>query len=75
MFGGSSSQLHDYSEEEDQLGKIYDRELMKRLIAYMKPYRREVVLIVFLMVGYSVSEALLPYLTQLGLITTLSREI
>jgi ATP-binding cassette subfamily B protein len=68
MFGsGGSSQLHEYSEEEDDLGKVYDRELMKRLIAYLKPYRREVVLIVFLMVGYSVSEALLPYLTQLGI--------
>ena len=68
MFGsGSSSQLHDYSEEEEQLGKVYDRELMKRLIAYLKPYRREVVLIVFLMVGYSASEALLPYLTQLAI--------
>lgn len=65
--GGSSSQLHEYSEEEDDLGKVYDRELMTRLIAYLKPYRREVVLIVFLMVGYSVSEALLPYLTQLGI--------
>ena len=68
MFGGgSSSQLHEYSEEEDDLGKVYDRELMTRLITYMKPYRREVGLIVFLMVGYSVSEALLPYLTQLGI--------
>ena len=65
--GGSSSQLHEYSEEEDDLGKVYDRELMTRLIAYLKPYRREVMLIVFLMVGYSVSEALLPYLTQLGI--------
>ena len=65
--GGSSSQLHEYSEEEEDLGKVYDRELMTRLIAYLKPYWREVVLIVFLMVGYSVSEALLPYLTQLGI--------
>lgn len=65
--GGSSSQLHEYSEEEEDLGKVYDRELMTRLIAYLKPYRREVVLIVFLMVGYSVSEALLPYLMQLGI--------
>ena len=67
MFGGSSSQLHEYSEEEDDLGKVYDRELMGRLIAYLKPYWREVVVIAFLMVGYSVSEALLPYLTQLGI--------
>ena len=65
--GGSSSQLHEYSEEEDDLGKVYDRELMKRLVAYLKPYRHEVVLIVFLMVGYSASEALLPYLTQIGI--------
>jgi ATP-binding cassette subfamily B protein len=65
--GGSSSQLHEYSDEEDDLGKVYDRELMKRLIGYLKPYRREVVLIVFLMVGYSASEALLPYLTQIGI--------
>ena len=65
--GGSSSQLHEYSEEEEDLGKVYDWELMKRLIAYLKPYRREVVLILFLMVGYSASEALLPYLTQLGI--------
>ena len=65
--GGSSSQLHEYSEEEDDLGKVYDRELMRRLIAYLKPYLREVVFIVFLMVGYSVSEVLLPYLMQLGI--------
>ncbi len=65
--GGSGSQLYDYSEEEDQLGKVYDRELMKRLIAYLKPYRLEVAFIVLLMIGYSASEALLPYLTQLGI--------
>ena len=65
--GGSSSQLHEYSEEEDDLGKVYDRELMTRLIGYLKPYWREVVVIVFLMIGYSASEALLPYLTQLGI--------
>ena len=65
--GGSGGQLYDYSEEEDQLGKVYDRVLMKRLIAYLKPYRLEVVLIVFLMIGYSASEILLPYLTKLGI--------
>ena len=68
MFGsGSSSQLHDYSEEEEQLGKVYDRVLMKRLIAYLKPYWREVVIVAFMMVGYTASETLLPYLTKLGI--------
>ena len=65
--GGSSSQLHEYSEEEEDLGKVYDRVLMKRLIAYLKPYWREVVIVVFMMVGYTASETLLPYLTKLGI--------
>ena len=65
--GGSSSQLHEYSEEEDDLGKVYDRELMKRLIAYLKPYWREVVLIVFLMVGYTLCEVSMPMLMKHGI--------
>ncbi len=67
--GGSDSggQLYDYSEEEEDLGKVYDRVLMQRLLAYLKPYWLEVALIVLLMIGYSASEILLPYLTQLGI--------
>ena len=65
--GSSSSQLYDYSEEEEDLGKVYDRVLMQRLLAYLKPYWLEVALIVLLMIGYSASEVLLPYLTQIGI--------
>ena len=65
--GGSGGQLYDYSEEEEDLGKVYDRVLMQRLLAYLKPYWLEVALIVLLMIGYSASEILLPYLTQLGI--------
>jgi ATP-binding cassette subfamily B multidrug efflux pump len=67
--GGSDSggQLYDYSEEEEDLGKVYDRVLMTRLLAYLKPYWLEVALIVLLMIGYSASEILLPYLTQIGI--------
>ena len=65
--GGSDGQLYDYSEEEENLGKVYDRVLMQRLLAYLKPYWLEVALIVLLMIGYSASEILLPYLTQLGI--------
>ena len=72
MFGsgggsGSGGQLYDYSEEEEDLGKVYDRVLMQRLLAYLKPYWLEVALIVLLMIGYSASEILLPYLTQIGI--------
>ena len=65
--GGSSSQLHEYSEEEEDLGKVYDRELMKRLTAYLKPYWREVVFIVFLMVGYTLCEVSMPMLMKHGI--------
>ena len=51
--GGSGGQLYDYSEEEEDLGKVYDRVLMQRLLAYLKPYWLEVALIVLLMIGYS----------------------
>ena len=68
MFGsGSSSQLHDYSEEEEELGKVYDRVLMKRLIAYLEPYRREVVFIGFLIVGSALCEVSMPILMQQGI--------
>ena len=72
MFGGGSgggggSRLYDYSEEEEELGKVYDRVLMKRLIAYLKPYRLEVGLIVFLMIGNTLSEVVLPFLIQRGI--------
>ncbi len=65
--GGGGSRLYDYSEEEQDLGKVYDRVLMKRLIAYLKPYRLEVVLIVFLMIGNTLSEVILPLLIQRGI--------
>ncbi len=70
MFGGGSGsggQLYDYSEEEDQLGKVYDRVLMKRLIGYLKPYRLEVMLIGFLMVGSRGAEWLMPLLMKHGI--------
>ena len=68
MFGGgSSSQLHDYSEEEEQVGKVYDRVLMKRLIAYLKPYRREVVFILLFMVFNALCEVAMPLLMRHGI--------
>ena len=65
--GGSSSQLHDYSEEEEELGKVYDRVLMKRLIAYLKPYWREVVFILFFMVFNALCEVSMPLLMRHGI--------
>lgn len=60
-------QLHEYSEEEQNLGKIYDSVLMRRLVAYMKPYRVEVVLLVFLVVGVMLAQLAVPYLLKIAI--------
>ena len=65
--GGSSRELHDYSEEEEDLGKVYDSVLMRRLIAYLKPYSFEVAFILILMVGNTLCEVSMPYLMKRGI--------
>lgn len=59
--------LHDYSKDEDDLGKIYDRVLIKRLCAYMKPYWRQVVLILFLNLGSTCGILAGPLLMRYGI--------
>ncbi|MDE0088176.1 MAG: ABC transporter ATP-binding protein [Candidatus Poribacteria bacterium] len=66
MFGMGSG-LYEYSEEEDDIGKVYDRVLMKRLIAYLKPYTLQLVLIAFLMVGRTLSFLAGPFLMQIAI--------
>ena len=65
MFHGD--ELHDYSKEEDDLGKIYDRVLIKRLYAYMKPYRSQVVLILLLNLGSTCGQLAGPPLMGYGI--------
>ena len=66
MFG-MGGHLHEYSEEEQDLGKIYDRVLMRRLVSYMKPYRVEVVLLAFLVVGVMLAQLAGPILLQIAI--------
>ena len=66
MFG-MGGHLHEYSEEEQDLGKIYDRVLMRRLVLYMKPYRVEVVLLAFLVVGVMLAQLAGPILLQIAI--------
>ncbi len=67
MFGGGGGGLHEYSPEEEDLGKVYDRVLMKRLLSYLKPYRLEVALVVFLIIGNTVARLAEPYLIQIAI--------
>ncbi len=66
MFG-MGSDLYEYSDEEQDLGKVYDRVLMKRLLAYLKPYTFQLFLIAALMVGTTLSSLVGPYLMQIAI--------
>ncbi len=66
MFGMGSG-LYEYSEEEDDLGKVYDRVLMKRLLSYLKPYKVQLFVIALLMIGTTLSRLVGPFLMQIAI--------
>ena len=66
MFGMGSN-LYEYNDEEDDLGKVYDSVLMKRLLSYLKPYKIQLLIIGFLMVGSTLSRLVGPILLQLAI--------
>jgi ATP-binding cassette subfamily B protein len=49
--------MHD----DDVLGKAYDGRLMRRLLAYLRPYRRQVTVAVIAIIGHSCLELAPPY--------------
>jgi ATP-binding cassette, subfamily B, multidrug efflux pump len=53
--------------EEEILGKAYDSSLMRRLIRYLKPYRKWVLIAIFLTIGVSLSSTIRPYLTKIAI--------
>jgi ATP-binding cassette subfamily B multidrug efflux pump len=53
--------------EEDILGKAYDGRLMRRLLGYLRPYRRQVAIAVFAIIGHSCLELAPPYLTKIAI--------
>jgi len=53
--------------EEEVIGKAYDSRLMRRLLAYLHPYRWMVLLAVLILLLGSVAELLLPYLTKVAI--------
>jgi ATP-binding cassette subfamily B multidrug efflux pump len=51
--------------EEEVLGKAYDARLMRRLIAYLRPYKAQVALATAAIIGHSALELMPPYLVKL----------
>ena len=66
MFGMGSA-LHDYSDEEQDIGKVYDRVLMRRLLSYLKPYKLQLLIIGLLIIGNTLSRLVGPYLMQVAI--------
>ena len=57
--------------EEEVLGKAYDARLMRRLLTYLRPYRREVALATAAIIGHSALELAPPYLTRIVIDTAI----
>lgn len=55
------------NEQEEILGKAYDARLMKRLIRYLKPYTKWVVIAIILTVGVALLSTIRPYLTKIAI--------
>ncbi|HEY1304899.1 MAG TPA: ABC transporter ATP-binding protein [Vicinamibacterales bacterium] len=51
--------------EEEVLGKAYDGRLMRRLLAYLRPYRPQVALAIAAIIGHACLELAPPYLTKI----------
>jgi ATP-binding cassette subfamily B multidrug efflux pump len=54
-------------QEEEKLGKIYDSRLAGRLIKYLGPYRKRVVVALVLSLAVAILEAAGPYLFHIGI--------
>ncbi|OGU75518.1 MAG: antibiotic ABC transporter ATP-binding protein [Ignavibacteria bacterium RIFCSPLOWO2_12_FULL_56_21] len=59
-------------QEEEVLGKAYDARLMRRLIRYLRPYKRHVALGILLSLLVSAMEAIRPYFTKLAVDTDIA---
>jgi ATP-binding cassette subfamily B multidrug efflux pump len=57
---------NDYRSEEEVLGKAYDSKLMKRLLGYIRPYRKYVILAIIMNIVVASLIPLRPYLTKIA---------
>lgn len=53
-------------QDDEILGKAYDAQLMRRLVKYLRPYKWQVVLAIFLALAVSGLEAVRPYFTKIA---------
>jgi len=59
--------MSENNQDDEILGKAYDSRLMKRLLAYVKPYRKYVIIAIILNVFVAGLGPLRPYLTKIAI--------
>ncbi len=64
---------NDYKSEEEVLGKAYDSRLMKRLLGYIKPYKKYVIFAIILNVIVAALGPVRPYLTKIAVDNYISK--
>jgi ATP-binding cassette subfamily B protein len=57
---------NDYKSEEEILGKAYDSKLMKRLLGYIRPYKKYVIFAILLNIIVAALGPVRPYLTKIA---------
>ncbi len=57
----------DYFHEEESLGKAYDARLMRRLLAYAKPYWKWIIVSIVMLLLISATELARPYVIKLAI--------
>jgi len=58
---------NDYKSEDEVLGKAYDSKLMRRLLTYIKPYKKYVIVAIILNIVAAALGPLRPYLTKIAI--------
>ncbi len=64
---GGKHSVSGQSQDDEVLGKAYDSKLMKRLLSFVKPYKKYVVIAIFMNVVVSALSPLRPYLTKIAI--------
>jgi ATP-binding cassette subfamily B protein len=57
----------EYFQSDEVLDRSYDRTLMRRILGYLKPYRKPVILSIFLLLIVSILQLVPPYLTKIAI--------
>lgn len=58
---------NDYQKDEEILGKAYDSKLMKRLLSYIKPYRKHIIIVIIINIIVAALGPVRPILTKIAI--------